>query len=40
MTINEKHNEIIENFSLLDDWNDKYEYLVSLGKKLASFPEN
>lgn len=34
MTINETQNEIIEEFELLDDWADKYEYIIDLGKKL------
>jgi cysteine desulfuration protein SufE len=39
MTINESQNEIIEEFELFDDWADKYEYIIDLGKKLKSFPE-
>lgn len=31
MTINEKQDEIIEEFSVFDDWMDKYQYLVDLG---------
>ncbi len=27
--------EIVEEFSLFDSWNDKYEYIIDLGKKLA-----
>jgi len=27
--------ELIENFELLDDWEDKYRYLIDLGSKLA-----
>lgn len=27
--------EIIEEFSLFDSWDDKYEYIIDLGKKLA-----
>ena len=34
MTINETQNEIIEEFELFDDWADKYEYIIDLGKKL------
>jgi cysteine desulfuration protein SufE len=26
--------EIIDNFSLLDDWDDRYRYLIELGKQL------
>jgi cysteine desulfuration protein SufE len=33
-TIEEIENEIIEEFSLFDSWDDKYEYIIDLGKKL------
>ena len=39
MTINESQNEIIEEFELFDDWADKYEYIIDLGKKLKGLPE-
>jgi cysteine desulfuration protein SufE len=39
MTINESQDEIIEEFELFDDWADKYEYIIDLGKKLKGFPE-
>ena len=31
--------EIIEEFSLFDQWMDKYEYIIDLGKELKEFPE-
>jgi cysteine desulfuration protein SufE len=31
--------EIIENFSLLDDWDDRYRYVIELGRSLAPLPE-
>jgi cysteine desulfurase/selenocysteine lyase len=31
--------ELIDEFSFLDDWNDRYEYIIDLGKKLPPFPE-
>ncbi len=31
--------EIIDEFQLFDDWNDKYQYLIDLGKQLPLFPE-
>ncbi len=34
MTINELQNVIIEDFLPIEDWFDKYEYLIDLGKKL------
>lgn len=33
-SIEETENEIIEEFSLFDSWEDKYEYIIDLGKKL------
>ncbi len=34
MTIKEIQNEIIEEFTLFDEWMDKYEYIIELGKDL------
>jgi cysteine desulfuration protein SufE len=34
------YNELLENLSLLDDWEERYSYILELGKKLPSFPEN
>lgn len=39
MAINEIQDEIIDEFSFFDDWMDKYEYLISLGKKLPLIDE-
>ena len=33
-TIEQIEQEIIEEFSLFDSWDDKYEYIIDLGKKL------
>ena len=33
-TIQETENEIVEEFSLFDSWDDKYEYIIDMGKKL------
>jgi cysteine desulfuration protein SufE len=33
-TIAETEKEIIDEFSLFDSWDDKYEYIIDLGKKL------
>ena len=33
-TIEEIEKEIVEEFSLFDSWDDKYEYIIDLGKKL------
>lgn len=34
-TIHEIEQEIVEEFSLFDSWDDKYEYIIDLGKRLA-----
>jgi cysteine desulfuration protein SufE len=31
--------EIIENFEFLDDWDDRYRYLIELGRELEPLPE-
>jgi len=38
-TIQERQNEIIEEFELFDDWMQKYEYLIELGKSLPLIDE-
>lgn len=39
MTINDLQDEIIETFELFDDWEQKYEYIIDLGKKLSDLDE-
>jgi cysteine desulfuration protein SufE len=34
MSIEEKQQEIIEEFNVFDDWMEKYEYIIDLGKDL------
>jgi cysteine desulfuration protein SufE len=31
--------EIVDNFSLLDEWDDRYRYLIELGRMLPPLPE-
>jgi len=31
--------DIIENFSLLDEWDDRYRYVIELGRTLAPLPD-
>jgi len=31
--------EIVDEFSLFDDWTDRYEYIIDLGKKNPGLPE-
>ena len=37
--IEEIEQEIVEEFSLFDSWDDKYEYIIDLGKKLPPLEE-
>ena len=39
MTIQEIESEIIDDFSIYDDWMDKYEYIIDLGKELPMIDE-
>ena len=40
MTINEKQDEIVEEFDLFDDLLDKTQYIIDLGKKLPPLPDS
>lgn len=31
--------ELVESFELFDDWEDRYRYIIDLGKKLPPMPE-
>jgi len=31
--------EVIEEFGLLDDWMDRYQYLIDMGRRLPEFPD-
>jgi cysteine desulfuration protein SufE len=35
LTISETEKEITEEFALFDSWDDKYEYIIDLGKRLT-----
>ena len=39
MTLKEKQQAIIDDFSMYEEWLDKYEYLIELGKSLDGLPE-
>ena len=39
MSINEIQDDLVETFALFDDWEEKYEYIIDLGKKLPSLDE-
>lgn len=32
--------KIIDDFSVLDDWEDRYRYIIELGRKLESLPDS
>jgi cysteine desulfuration protein SufE len=32
--------EIVENFTLLDEWDDRYRYVIELGKALPAMPDS
>ena len=38
-SLQEVQAEVIEEFSMYDEWLDKYEYLIDLGRRLEAFPE-
>lgn len=35
----ESYDELVENFDLFDDWEERYRYVIELGKELPPFPE-
>ena len=37
--ISEEQKEIIEEFSFFDNWQDKYEHIIDMGKKLDMLPD-
>lgn len=39
-SLQEAENEVVETFSMYDEWLDKYEYLIDLGKNLEAYPED
>ena len=40
MSIDQRQNELIEEFSMFDDWMEKYEYIIDLGKDLESLTDD
>lgn len=38
-SLKEVQQDIIDEFSMFDEWLDKYEYLIDLGKNLETYPE-
>lgn len=39
MTIQENHQNIVNEFSNLLDWDEKYKYIIQLGRKMEQYPE-
>ena len=39
MTIEEIQNQIVDEFSMYDDWMDKYAYLIEIGNGLSAMDE-
>lgn len=40
MTVEEKANEIIEEFSMFEDWMDKYSYIIEMGEEAESLSDS
>lgn len=38
--LNNRQDEVIEEFSVFDDWMDKYSYLIDLGKEVTEIDES
>lgn len=39
MGYNERIEELLDDMSIFDDWTERYEYIISLGRKLPAMPE-
>ena len=37
--IDDAQQELIDEFSLLDNWMDRYQYIIDLGRRLPEFPD-
>lgn len=40
MSAQEAQAELIEEFSLFDNWMDRYQYIIDMGKQLPTYPED
>lgn len=38
--LEERQNEVVEEFSMFSDWMEKYEYIIEMGKELYPMEEN
>ena len=39
MSLQDAKKAVVEDFAMFDQWLDKYEYIIELGKNLSAFPE-
>ncbi len=39
-SIAETERELVDEFALFDDWIDRYQYIIDLGRQLPAFPES
>lgn len=37
--VRQAQQEIVEEFSIFDDWMDRYQYLIDMGRRLPAFPD-
>jgi cysteine desulfuration protein SufE len=37
--VQKAQDEVVEEFAFFDDWMDRYQYLIDMGRKLPEFPE-
>lgn len=40
MSINERQDELIEEFAMFDDWMEKYEYIIDMGKDVEGISDD
>ena len=38
--VQQAQDELVEEFQFFDDWMDRYQYLIDMGRKLPEFPES
>jgi cysteine desulfuration protein SufE len=38
--VEQAQNELLEEFQLFDNWMDRYQYIIDLGRRLPAFPED
>jgi cysteine desulfuration protein SufE len=38
--VRQAQDELVEEFQFFDDWMDRYQYLIDMGRKLPEFPES